>query len=152
MIVGATLFVVCALGCGFATDVGLLIMWRVIGGLGIGIASVVAPTYISEISPSGIRGRLGSLQQLAITIGIFTALLTDAVFANTAGSESDVLWFGLEAWRWMFLAGIVPGLVYGIVASRLPESPRYLLMKGRDARARAVLEHDPARARRRMPS
>ncbi len=51
-----------------------------------------------------------------------------------------MLWFGLEAWRWMFLAGIVPGLVYGIVASRLPESPRYLMMKGNEARARAVLE------------
>lgn len=139
MIIGATLFVVSALGAGFATEVGFLILWRVIGGLGIGIASVVAPTYISEISPSGIRGRLGSLQQLAITVGIFVALLTDAVFANTAGSESNVLWFGLEAWRWMFLAGIVPGLVYGIVASRLPESPRYLLMKGNEVKARAVL-------------
>jgi sugar porter (SP) family MFS transporter len=140
MIIGATLFVVSALGAGFATEVWLLIVWRIAGGLGIGIASVVAPTYISEISPSGSRGRLGSLQQLAITIGIFTALLTDAVFANTAGGEAQPLWFGLEAWRWMFLAGVVPGLVYGIVASRLPESPRYLLLKGHDVQARGVLE------------
>jgi SP family sugar:H+ symporter-like MFS transporter len=140
MIAGATLFVVSSLGSGFSTEVLVLIIFRVIGGLGIGIASVVAPTYISEISPSAIRGRLGSLQQLAITLGIFIALLTDAVFANTAGSESNTLWFGLEAWRWMFLAGIVPGLVYGIVSSRLPESPRYLLLKGNETRARQVLE------------
>jgi sugar porter (SP) family MFS transporter len=139
MIVGATLFVVSSLGAGFAFGVADLIVWRVLGGLGIGIASVVAPTYISEISPSGIRGRLGSLQQLAITVGIFAALLSDALFAGAAGGEGQPFWFGLSAWRWMFLAAIVPGLVYGIVASRLPESPRYLVMKGRDDQARALI-------------
>ena len=139
MIVGATLFVVSSLGAGFAFGVADLIVWRVLGGIGIGIASVVAPTYISEISPSGIRGRLGSLQQLAITVGIFAALLSDAMFAGAAGGEGEPFWFGLSAWRWMFLAAIVPGLVYGIVASRLPESPRYLVMKGRDAQAEALI-------------
>ena len=139
MIIGATLFVVSSLGAGFAFGVVDLIVWRVLGGLGIGIASVVAPTYISEISPSGIRGRLGSLQQLAITVGIFAALLSDALLAGAAGGEDQPLWFGLSAWRWMFLAAIVPGLVYGIVASRLPESPRYLVLKGRDAQAQALI-------------
>ena len=139
MIIGAALFVVSSLGAGFAFGVVDLIVWRVLGGLGIGIASVVAPTYISEISPSGIRGRLGSLQQLAITVGIFAALLSDAMFAGAAGGEGEPFWLGLNAWRWMFLAAIVPGLVYGIVASRLPESPRYLVMKGRDAQAEALI-------------
>lgn len=139
MIIGATLFVLCSIGCGFAPGVIELIVFRIIGGFGIGIASVVAPTYIAEISPAGIRGRLGSLQQLAITIGIFSALLVDAVFAGLAGGEANPLWLGIDAWRWMFLAGIVPGLVYGIVASRLPESPRFLVLRGHPDRAREVL-------------
>ncbi|MCB8794054.1 MFS transporter, partial [Escherichia coli] len=108
-----------------------LVLWRIVGGLGIGIASVVAPAYIAEISPKLIRGRLASLQQLAITLGIFAALLSDAVFANAAGNASAPFWFGWEAWRWMFLAGAVPAVVYGVLALRLPESPRYLMQKGR---------------------
>ena len=140
MIVGATLFVISAIGAGFAFTVPVLIAARVVGGIGIGIASVVAPTYIAEVSPAGSRGRLGSLQQLAITIGIFVALLSDTVLAGLAGDESAVLWFGLPAWRWMFLVGVIPGLVYGLIATRLPESPRYLVLRGADAQATVVLE------------
>lgn len=140
MIIGATLFVISAIGAGFAFTVPVLIAARVIGGIGIGIASVVAPTYIAEVSPAGSRGRLGSLQQLAITIGIFVALLSDTVLAGLAGDEGATLWLGLPAWRWMFLVGVIPGLVYGFIATRLPESPRYLVLRGNDARAQAVLE------------
>ncbi len=140
MLIGSTLFVISSIGAGLASDVGVLIAARVIGGLGIGIASVIAPAYIAEISPAGIRGRLGSLQQLAITVGIFAALLSDAVFAGIAGGETQPLWFGLEAWRWMFLAGVVPGLVYGLIALRLPESPRYLVLNGQLDKARTVFE------------
>ena len=132
MLVGAILFFVSAVGTGLAFNVWDLIAWRLVGGLGIGIASVIAPAYIAEISPKNLRGRLGSLQQLAITIGIFAALLSDTVFANWAGGAGQELWFGLEAWRWMFLAGIVPAVVYGLVALKLPESPRFLVLKGRD--------------------
>jgi SP family sugar:H+ symporter-like MFS transporter len=138
MVVGAVLFFVSALGAGFAFGVADLIVWRVIGGLGIGIASVIAPAYIAEISPKQIRGRLGSLQQLAITLGIFTALLSDALLADIAGSADANLWWGLPAWRWMFLVGIIPALVYGGISLTLPESPRYLLLKKRDADARTV--------------
>jgi len=140
MLIGSGLFVVSAIAAGLATEVGVLIAARVVGGLGIGIASVIAPAYIAEISPAGIRGRLGSLQQLAITVGIFAALLSDAVFAGLAGGESQPLWLGLAAWRWMFLAGVVPGVVYGLIALRLPESPRYLVLKGDTVKARAVFE------------
>ena len=140
MLIGSGLFVVSAIAAGLATEVGVLIVARVVGGLGIGIASVIAPAYIAEISPAGIRGRLGSLQQLAITVGIFAALLSDAVFAGLAGGESQPLWLGLAAWRWMFLAGVVPGVVYGLIALRLPESPRYLVLKGDTVKARAVFE------------
>ena len=138
MLVGAALFLVSALGTGFAFGIEDLIFWRLVGGLGIGIASVIAPAYIVEISPKDMRGRLGSLQQLAITIGIFAALLSDTIFANAADGAANVLWFGLEAWRWMFLAGVVPAVVYGLVALRLPESPRFLILKNRDEDVRGI--------------
>lgn len=140
MIVGSVLFLVSALGCGLAIGVWDLILWRLVGGLGIGIASVIAPAYIAEISPKHLRGRLGSLQQLAITIGIFAALLSDAVFADAAGTAAATFWWGLEAWRWMFLAGAVPAVAYGVIAMLLPESPRFLLLKGKEEQARAVYQ------------
>ncbi len=138
MVVGASLFFVSAIGSGLAFGVWDLILWRVIGGLGIGIASVIAPAYIAEISPKAIRGRLGSLQQLAITLGIFTALLSDAVLADVAGGATSKLWLGLAAWRWMFLVGVIPAVVYGSISLTLPESPRYLLLKGKDSEARRI--------------
>ena len=138
MIVGAILFLASALGAGFAFGVWDLVFWRLVGGLGIGIASVIAPAYIAEISPRHMRGRLASLQQLAITIGIFAALLSDALFANGAGGAGETFWFGLEAWRWMFLAGAVPAVVYGLIAFALPESPRFLVLKGRDDAVRDI--------------
>ncbi|AZS37362.1 D-xylose-proton symporter [Microbacterium lemovicicum] len=138
MFLGAIMFFVSSIGSGLTFSVGDLILWRVIGGLGIGIASVVAPAYISEIAPRQIRGGLASLQQLAITLGIFTALLSDAVLAWGAGGASSPLWFGLEAWRWMFLVGVVPAAVYGILAFTVPESPRFLISKGRHDEARAI--------------
>jgi sugar porter (SP) family MFS transporter len=100
---------------------------------------VIAPAYIAEIAPAAMRGRLGSLQQLAITVGIFAALLSDQILAESAGGAANVLWFGWEAWRWMFLVAVIPAAVYGILALRIPESPRYLAAKGRDDEARAVL-------------
>jgi sugar porter (SP) family MFS transporter len=118
-------------------------------GVGIGIASVIAPAYIAEIAPASMRGRLGSLQQLAITLGIFAALLSDQLLATSAGGAANELWLGLEAWRWMFLVCVVPAVVYGVLALRIPESPRYLVAQGRRDEARAVLadvlgaEEDP---------
>ena len=139
MLIGSVLFIASAIGAALSVGVEDLILWRVVGGLGIGIASVIAPAYIAEISPSGMRGRLGSLQQLAITVGIFTALLSDALFANAAGGATETLW-GLDAWRWMFLIGVIPGLVYGLIALRLPESPRFLVLKGNEVKAKVVFE------------
>jgi len=132
MLVGSALFLASAIGAGLAVGVWDLVVWRVVGGLGIGIASVIAPAYIAEISPKKVRGRLASLQQLAITVGIFVALLSDTLFANAAGTAGAEFWLGLEAWRWMFLAGAIPAVVYGVLAILLPESPRFLVLKGRD--------------------
>ena len=140
MKIGGILFLVSALGTGFAFSVYDLVFWRFVGGLGIGLASVIAPAYISEISPAKHRGRLASLQQLAITVGIFAALLSDALFANAAGGAAQELWLGLPAWRWMFLAAAVPAVVYFIIAMVLPESPRYLVLHGKEAEAAKVFK------------
>ncbi|ONI64370.1 MFS transporter [Leifsonia sp. ALI-44-B] len=138
MLLGAGLFFVSSIGAGFAFAAWDLVIWRLVGGLGIGIASVIAPAYIAEIAPRKIRGRLASLQQLAITLGIFAALLSDALFANAAGGAAKEFWFGLEAWRWMFLACAIPAVIYGILALRLPESPRYLVSRGKEAEAKKI--------------
>jgi SP family sugar:H+ symporter-like MFS transporter len=121
MMIAAALFFVSSVGCTFAFGTVDLIAWRMLGGLGVGAASVIAPAYIAEIAPASIRGRLGSLQQLAIVSGIFVALLTNAWLAGLAGGAAQDLWFGLEAWRWMFFAEVIPAVAYGILALTIPE-------------------------------
>lgn len=140
MQVAAVLLVAAALGSGLATAVWDLILWRLVGGIGVGIASVIAPTYIAEVAPARIRGRLGSMQQLAIVLGIFAALLSDAWLADAAGGAASMLWLGMPAWRWMFLAATVPAVIYGLLVLAVPESPRHLVAKGRLAEARVVLQ------------
>ena len=135
----AALFLVSAVGSGLASSLVMLIGFRLIGGVAVGVASVIAPTYIAEIAPARIRGKLGSLQQLAIVSGIFLALLADYALASAAGSSEEDLWLGLEAWRWMFLAMAIPAVVYGGLALTIPESPRYLVAKDRLKEAAGVL-------------
>lgn len=139
MVLAAGLFTASAVGSGLAVGPTDLIVWRVLGGIGVGAASVIAPAYIAEISPAAVRGRLGSLQQLAIVTGIFVALLSDAFLAFLAGGAAEDLWFGLEAWRWMFLAEVMPAVAYGVLSLQIPESPRYLVAKGEPEEARRVL-------------
>ncbi|WP_040534907.1 sugar porter family MFS transporter [Gordonia namibiensis] len=140
MLLGSALFIISAIGTAYTQTIPDLLLWRVLGGIGIGIASVIAPAYISEIAPARYRGALASMQQLAITTGIFAALLSDAVLANSAGSAANTLWWGLEAWRWMFLVGVVPAIVYGVLALLIPESPRYLVGRNRDEEAARILQ------------
>lgn len=139
MVAAAALFTVCAIGSGLAFGPWDMILWRRVGGLGVGAASVIAPAYIAEVSPASVRGRMGSLQQLAIVSGIFVALLSDFAIAAAAGGAANPFWFGLPAWRWMFLAGVVPALAYGVLALTIPESPRFLMARGRESEARKVL-------------
>ena len=139
MQVAAVLLVASALGSGLAMAPWDLILWRLVGGIGVGVASVIAPTYIAEVAPARIRGRLGSMQQLAIVLGIFSALSSDYWLAGMAGAASGPLWLGLAAWRWMFLVASVPALIYGLLVLGVPESPRYLVAKDRLAEARVVL-------------
>ena len=135
----AVLFLIGAVGSGLAGSLVILVVFRVIGGVAVGIASVIAPTYIAEIAPARIRGRLGSLQQLAIVTGIFLALLVDYALATAAGGAQSNLALGLPAWRWMFMAMVVPALLYGGLAFTIPESPRYLVAKRRLDEAGSVL-------------
>lgn len=139
MVTASVLFTVSAIGSGLAVGPVDMILWRVVGGVGVGAASVIAPAYIAEISPAEVRGRLGSLQQLAIVVGIFVALLSDFALAGAAGGAAEELWWGLPAWRWMFLVEVVPAVAYGVLALTIPESPRYLVARGRVDEARRIL-------------
>jgi sugar porter (SP) family MFS transporter len=147
MLVAAALFFAAAIGQAFPVTAWDLMFWRFLGGAGIGIASVIAPMYIAEIAPAHLRGRLGSLQQLAIVSGIFASALSNFIIlrlatggAGDGGVQARTSWLlGLEAWQWMFLVMVVPALLYGIGALAIPESPRHLVAAGRDRDAEQVL-------------
>lgn len=139
MVVASVLFTLSAIGSGIAFGIWDFIFWRVLGGIAVGAASVIAPAYIAECSPSHLRGRLGSLQQLAIVVGIFIALLSDYFIAVSAGSAESPFLFGIAAWRWMFWTEIPPAVFYGMAALAIPESPRYLVAQGREPEAANVL-------------
>jgi sugar porter (SP) family MFS transporter len=139
MKIAALLFLISAFGTGLAMNIWVFGLFRVVGGIGVGVASVIAPAYIAETSPPRIRGRLGSLQQLAIVTGIFVSLAIDQLLAYIAGGSREELWLGLEAWRWMFMIMAVPALLYGGLAFTIPESPRYLVATFQIPEARKVL-------------
>jgi MFS transporter, SP family, sugar:H+ symporter len=139
MEIAATIFFASSIGTGLAWNITAFSLFRFLGGTAIGAASVIAPAYIAEVSPASYRGRLGSLQQLAIVTGIFVALLCDFAFATLAGGAEKPLWFGLQAWRWMFIAAAIPSAIYCGLAAMIPESPRYLVLKMRFGEAADVL-------------
>lgn len=139
MKITALLFAVSSFGSGIAQSLGAFAAWRFAGGIAVGAASVIAPAYIAEVAPARLRGRLGSLQQLAIVTGIFLALAVNDLIAHTAGSPDAPFWFGVPAWRWMFWVEVLPSAVYGLGAMIVPESPRHLVAAGRAAEAAAVL-------------
>lgn len=140
MAVAALCFLLSALGSGAPFGLADFVAWRILGGLGVGAASMIAPAYIAEVSPAHLRGRLGSLQQLAIVIGIFVALLTSYAITEAAGGSASNAWLHeVVAWRWMFWSEAPAALLYGLAALMIPESPRYLVSVGREDRAEAVL-------------
>ncbi|MDG4666530.1 sugar porter family MFS transporter [Mycobacterium sp. 236(2023)] len=139
MKIAAVLFLISAFGTGFAHEVWTVVLFRIVGGIGVGVASVIAPAYIAETSPPGIRGRLGSLQQLAIVSGIFLSFAINYLLQWLAGGANEPLWLGLDAWRWMFLAMALPAVLYGVLAFTIPESPRYLVASHKIPEARRVL-------------
>jgi sugar porter (SP) family MFS transporter len=126
----ALLFLISAIGTGLSWSFGSFVAFRVIGGLAIGGASVLSPLYIAEIAPAAYRGRLTVTFQLAIVIGILVAFFSDYLLLNT----------GINNWRWMFISGALPALVFFILLFRVSQSPRWLVMKGYIHQARQVLE------------
>jgi len=149
LIVTAVLFIVGSWGSGIAHGSLEFIFYRVLGGLAVGAASIVCPAYISEIAPSEIRGRLSSLQQLAIVLGLFFAFLSNYLFAGAAGTAGNSFWLGFQAWQWMFWAEIIPAAIFFVGLLFISESPRYLVAANRTETARAVLARlghpDPAK-------
>jgi SP family arabinose:H+ symporter-like MFS transporter len=135
MFIGSVLFIISSIGCGLAGDPGILILFRIIGGLGVGVVSTVVPLYIAEIAPAKIRGRLVGGYQLAIASGILVVYIVNAVIANT----HPLQWNLTDGWRWMFIAGIVPGILFFLLLLLVPETPRFLFEKGHHAKAESVL-------------
>ncbi len=120
------LYLLSALGCAFAGNVGLFVAARFLGGLGIGISTVVSPLYISEIAPPNYRGRLAGMFQFNIVFGIVIAFASNAILAKIGGEN---------AWRWMLGVAAIPSLIYSVMCFGLPESPRWLIGRKNDRAA-----------------
>lgn len=136
MFVSAILFTLSGLGCAMAGSVAVMIVSRLVGGLGIGMVSTLIPVYIAEIAPKDIRGKMVGGYQLAIATGIFIVYLVNAIIANTHSIE----WNQDTGWRMMFLAGMIPGIVFFILLFFIPESPRFLINKDRTEQASSILQ------------
>ncbi len=155
MVVAAIMFLVAAVGQAFPLATWDFMLWRIVGGFGIGLAAVVSPMYISEVAPAHLRGRLTSLFQLAIVFGIFATQLVNQVIINLVPDTveapmlnpevppveaNNVLALGLQAWQWMFLCMVVPAIIYWVLSLTIPESPRYLVAKDKSDEATVVLQ------------
>jgi MFS transporter, SP family, sugar:H+ symporter len=138
MLYNALLFLVSAVATGAANSAQFFIASRIASGLAIGAASVLAPMYISEVAPAHMRGRLASLQQMAIVSGLFTAFLSNDLLARGAGGASAIFWAGAPTWRWMFWMEAVPAAAFLLGTMLIPESPRYLILRGKHEQARKV--------------
>nr|WP_030267095.1 sugar porter family MFS transporter [Streptomyces violens] len=139
MQIAALLFTVSAVGSALPFAIWDLALWRVIGGFGIGMASVIGPAYIAEVAPPAYRGRLGSFQQAAIVIGIAVSQLVNWGILNLADGDQRGEIAGLEAWQWMLGVMVVPAVLYGLLSFAIPESPRFLISVGRHDKAKEVL-------------
>jgi MFS transporter, SP family, sugar:H+ symporter len=139
MLAAAMLFILSAFASGAATSAVMMIMARFAAGVGVGAASVLSPAYISEVTPASMRGRLSSLQQVMIIAGLTGAFFGNYFLAHVAGRSTDILWLGYAAWRWMFWMQIIPASVFLLTLLLIPESPRYLVARGRHGEASGVL-------------
>ncbi|GAA0268449.1 sugar porter family MFS transporter [Alteraurantiacibacter aestuarii] len=138
MIMAALLFVFGALIQGITDVHTLFVLARFCGGMAVGAASVLSPLYISEVAPANIRGRLTTVQQVMIITGLTAAFVVNYFLAQSAGSSLGQV-AGLPAWRWMYLAQAFPAVIFLVALFFIPESPRYLVSRGRDEEARSVL-------------
>ncbi|WP_414829255.1 sugar porter family MFS transporter [Alteromonas sp. H39] len=139
LMTAAVLFIVSAWGSGVAGTSGEFVIYRILGGLAVGAASVMAPAYIAEVSPARFRGMLTSIQQIAIISGLFAAFVSNYLLADAAAGSTSEFWMGYEAWRWMFWMELIPALLFFLMLFFIPESPRFLMVKKRTDKAQAVL-------------
>ncbi len=128
LIAAAAIFMVSSVMMGWASTYTALIVWRIIAGIGVGAASMLSPLYIAEVSPAAIRGRMVSINQLTVVIGILLAYFSNYILADTQ-----------DNWRWMFTSGAVPAVVFFLFVFFVPESPRWLLGQGKTDEAKSVL-------------
>ena len=146
MVISAVLFSTSALGCALSADFTQLVIYRIIGGVGIGVVSIVSPLYISEVAVAQYRGRLVSLYQLAVTVGFLGAYLVNYQLLAWAesGTQLSVDWlnkiFITEVWRGMLGMETLPALLFFIIIFFIPESPRWLIVRGKELKAVNILE------------
>lgn len=140
LILAAIMFSLSAWGSGAAWDSMSFVVARILGGFAVGAASILCPAYISEVAPAALRGRLATMQQLAIVLGLFIAFLSNFLIAGAAGGASEAFILGFVAWQWMFWVELVPSLIFFGALFFIPESPRYLVAAGRLESARKVFE------------
>lgn len=146
MVISAFLFSTSAIGCALCADFNQLVVYRIIGGIGIGVVSIISPLYISEVSVAQYRGRLVSLYQLAVTVGFLGAYLVNYQLLAYAESCTNpgTGWFDLifvtEVWRGMLGMETLPAILFFIIIFFIPESPRWLILKGQDAKATNILK------------
>lgn len=139
MRISALLFLLGALVQGMTESHTLFVLARILGGMAVGAASVLSPAYISEVAPANIRGRMTTVQQIMIITGLTAAFLVNYFLAAAAGESTNPFWLGIEAWRWMYLMQAIPATVFLVALFFIPESPRYLVAKGRHEDAGSVL-------------
>ncbi|KQN80353.1 MFS transporter [Sphingomonas sp. Leaf67] len=139
MMLAAILFLVGAIIQGFSHLQIIFIVARFMGGMAVGAASVLSPAYISEVAPANIRGRMTTIQQIMIITGLTAAFVVNYYLAGAAGSSTAMWWGGYEAWRWMYWMQAIPAAVFLVALTFIPESPRFLVQKGRLDEARIVL-------------
>ena len=146
MILSAILFSTSAIGCAVSADFNQLVIYRIIGGVGIGVVSIISPLYISEVAVAQYRGRLVSLYQLAVTIGFLGAYLVNYQLLGYSMSNPDAStgWWNLifvsEVWRGMLGMETLPAIMFFIIIFFIPESPRWLILKGKEEKATNILE------------
>ncbi|MCC5929181.1 MAG: sugar porter family MFS transporter [Cyclobacteriaceae bacterium] len=145
LIGAAFLFMVSAFGSGYANDFSWFVFYRILGGIGIGLASTLSPLYISELAPAPLRGRFVSINQLTIVIGILAAqvvnyLIAEPVPESVGSLEMKASWNGLMGWRWMFWAELIPATAFFLLMFAVPRSPRFLIKIQKESEAMKVLE------------
>ena len=136
---------IASIGNGLAPSFSIFIAWRILGGVAIGLASNLSPMYIAEIAPAQMRGKLVSINQLTVVIGILLAeVINWSLGRNLPSMATDEYirnsWYGQTCWRWMFGLTAIPSLLFFIGMFLVPESPRWLAKNGKSQNARTILE------------